>query len=126
MPKKSSIELENESGWRYASVSLPKNMMLFLDRIANASSQAEAFGEDGFNANRTHIPSRRIIVQDAIEMYVRNLYPEMLEDYIQMLKDNNMFQRQDAYNRWIVQHEINMKELADLKGENQVDATSTD
>ena len=126
MPRKTNIELENESGWRYASVSLPKNMMLFLDRIANASSQAEAFGEDGFNANRTHIPSRRIIVQDAIEMYVRNLYPEMLEDYIQMLKDNNMFQRQDAYNRWIVQQEINMKELADLKGEDQVDATSTD
>lgn len=103
-----------EGGWRYASVSLPKEMMIFLDKISRESIRSEPFNDDGVNSTRTTIPSRRVILQDALEMYIRNLHPPLLEEFLQMLKDHRMHQRQDAHSRYIVEEALKKAQLDEL------------
>jgi hypothetical protein len=85
VPKKLTPE-EEASRIRYSSVTLPKDFLLFLDKLVFLAGKEETFTERG-----NHLPSRRAIVQDAIEMYIEELAPEIVKEYRQMLEDCNMY-----------------------------------
>jgi hypothetical protein len=69
---------------RYSSVTLPLDMLQFIDEIAIRIS-------DGNSADNEEIsvPSRRKVVQDAVYILIKELYPDMEKDYLRMLEDSN-------------------------------------
>ena len=59
------------------------------------------------SSNGTVLPSRRAIVQDAMEMYISELYPEVHRDYVSMLEDCGMYQRTEAHEEWRANRALN-------------------
>lgn len=99
MPRSRAEEVNKD--WRYSSVTLPKDFIYYLDKIIMKVGESESMGSTG-----TFLPSRRAIVQDAVEMYISELYPEMHESYVEMLKDCGMHQRTIAHEKWRVNKEL--------------------
>jgi len=99
MPRRRGEEINKD--WKYSSVTLPKDFIYYLDEIIMRVGQMETQGTTG-----TFLPSRRAIVQDAVEMYVSELYPEMHAEYVEMLKDCGMYQRTQAHEQWRIKKEL--------------------
>ena len=99
MPRRRAEEINKD--WRYSSVTLPKDFIFFLDDIIMKVGESESQGSTG-----TFLPSRRAIVQDAVEMYISELYPDIHDDYVAMLKDCGMYQRTQAHEKWRVNKEL--------------------
>ena len=99
MPRRSAEEVN--PNWRYSSVTLPKEFLYYLDQIILQIGQVE-----GTTTTGTFLPSRRSVVQDAVEMYISEIYPELHGDYVEMLKDCGMYQRTKGLNEWITKRQL--------------------
>ncbi len=106
MPRRKSEEINPD--WKYSSVTLPKEFIYYLDQIIMEVAKFEATGGTG-----TFLPSRRAIVQDAVEMYITEIYPDLKEEYIEMLKDCGMHQKTGALAEWQVKQAILKKTVAE-------------
>lgn len=84
MPRRPNTEklmpLEQNEKIRYSSVTLPRDFCFFLDKLIFFAGKKEI----------SKLPSRRMIVQDALEFYIEQICPEFLKEYQQMLRDTNM------------------------------------
>lgn len=84
MPRRPMISktpiFESQKKSRYSSVTLPKDFIYFLDKLIFIAGREEA----------NDLPSRRAIVQDAVEFYIKTLMPDLLKEYQLMLKECNM------------------------------------
>ena len=66
------------------------------------------------------IPSRRAIVQDAVEMYISELYPTMYDEYTQMLKDCGMHQPTIALRSWMLSNKMKGPNVRENNGTPEV------
>ena len=105
MPK-SKTEEEINPSWRYASVTMTKNAIYFLDEIAKEAAKTTPVAPSSFNGRGTKFPSRREIVQDALHLYVRLLFPERLEEYENLLRDDEKLEPLDAHLRWFYNYKL--------------------
>lgn len=98
MPRRPTKE---ESKNRYSSVTLPRDYCFFLDKLILAAAASEGVTETG-----RFLPSRRAVVQDAVEMYIEEIFPELHEEYVKMCKDAGMYQPLAVHRKWIVGQEL--------------------
>ena len=101
MPKR-RVEVANEanSQWRYASITMTKDFTYFLDRVIDAVGKVPAQGGETFNASMTKVPSRRLVVQDAMEVYLKCCFHDLVKDYQDMLRSDEKHEVMDAQIRW--------------------------
>tara|TARA_X000000950_G_C13906376_1_gene657050 strand:+ start:2858 stop:3598 length:741 start_codon:yes stop_codon:yes gene_type:complete len=99
MPKR-RVEDEANSQWRYASITMTKDFTYFLDRVIDAVGKVPAQGGETFNASMTKVPSRRLVVQDAMEVYLKCCFQELVKDYQGMLRSDEKHEVMDAQIRW--------------------------
>ena len=105
MPKR-KVEEEINPNWRYASVTMTKNTIYFLDELAKDAVKVTPVGSETFNGRGTKFPSRREIVQDALHLYIKLLFPERLKEYEDILKDDEKLEPMDAHIRWFAEYQM--------------------
>ena len=73
---------------RYSSITMPNDYLEIVDDVAlrMAATNAADISEN------INIPSRRKVVQDAMYLLIKTLYPDLLPEYIQKLKDADCFE----------------------------------
>ena len=100
MPR-ATKESDKEPSSRYSSVTLPRKFCFFLDKLIVEAAKEEASTEFG-----NFIPSRRAIVQDAVELYIEQLFPKLHNEYVDMCIEANLYQQLQVHQRWNIQQKL--------------------
>jgi len=101
MPRRHT-EIKKVSSSRYSSVTLPRDFCFFLDKVIINAGREEAKQQDSV----PNLPSRRMIVQDAVELYIEQLFPDLHDEYVKMCKDAGMYQKLRVHQRWNIEQEL--------------------
>ena len=73
----------------YSSITMPNDYLEIIDSVALRM----AAGNAADITDEINIPSRRKVVQDAMFLFIKEIYPDMLQEYKELLLNADAFEQ---------------------------------